>query len=90
MTEITDIQINVEKLLGQVSPPLVELRKALLEIEELIYSSEYLNIPPADQDSIQCLRRNLKSRLNQIEDDTTYFRKGPTANSKVVVRNRRQ
>ncbi len=85
MTEISDIKLNVESLLGQVSPPVVELRKALLEIEELIYSSEYQNIPPADQDSIQVFRRNLKSRTQSDRRRYNFFRKGPTDISKAVI-----
>lgn len=68
MDEILNIQNNVQGLLEQESPPLVELRKALLEIEELVESDDYTDLNGENQEQLQRLRRDLKARIRQIED----------------------
>jgi tetratricopeptide (TPR) repeat protein len=68
---VTELEINLSKaqeLLGQESPPLVELRKTLLEIEELINSTDYTSLTEEDQEALQLSRRDLKARIRQIED----------------------
>jgi tetratricopeptide (TPR) repeat protein len=65
---IESLQTEITTLLDQENPPIVELRKALLEIEELIASSEYQDLTPDERNLAQDLRRDLKSRLRQIEE----------------------
>ena len=71
MINFTDMQSSVQGLLGQESPPLVELRKALIEIEEIIGSAEYTDLIGEDQEQIQFMRRDLKARIRQMEDLST-------------------
>lgn len=68
MSDILNIQNQVRELLEQENPPLIELRKALLEIEELVASEEYSDLNSEGQEKLQVMRRDLKARLRQIED----------------------
>ncbi|OQY89683.1 MAG: hypothetical protein B6D39_09385 [Anaerolineae bacterium UTCFX2] len=68
MSEIPDIQNQVRELLAQDTPPLIELRKALLEIEELVAAEDYSDLSADEQEQLQVMRRDLKARLRQIED----------------------
>jgi len=58
-------------LLNQDSPPLVELRKTLLEIEEFIASPEYQDLPADQREHLQDLRKGLKTRLRSQQDQDT-------------------
>jgi tetratricopeptide (TPR) repeat protein len=68
VTQIEIILSTVNTLLEQESPPLLELRKELLDIEELISSPGYNDFINSEQESLQVLRRDLKARIRQIED----------------------
>lgn len=68
MTEFMELLTATQSLLEQQSPPIFELRKALLEVEEIIGSGDYLDYSIADQNQIQNLRRDLKARIRQLED----------------------
>ena len=65
---IESLQNEINNLLDQDNPPLVELRKALLEVEEFIASSEYQDLDADQRNLAQDLRRDLKNRLRQIEE----------------------
>lgn len=68
MSDFQEILSQARDLLEQNTPPLVELRKALLEIEELVASERYAELSSDDQEQLQIARRDLKARLRQIED----------------------
>ena len=65
---IESLQNEISNLLDQDNPPLVELRKSLLEVEEFIASSEYQDLDADQRNLAQDLRRDLKNRLRQIEE----------------------
>ena len=74
MTFLESIESESKGLLNQETPPLVEIRKALLEIEEFIASADYSDVPSEQRDRLQNLRKELKSRLRTQENqesDTT-------------------
>jgi tetratricopeptide (TPR) repeat protein len=66
--DINLLENSVQELLDQSSPPLIELRKALLEIEEAISSVLYTDMVGSDQERLQLMRRDLKSRIRQMQD----------------------
>jgi tetratricopeptide (TPR) repeat protein len=74
VTFLESIESESKGLLNQETPPLVEIRKALLEIEEFIASADYSDVPSEQRDRLQNLRKELKSRLRTQENqesDTT-------------------
>jgi tetratricopeptide (TPR) repeat protein len=66
---IESLQNEIRNLLDQDNPPLVELRKSLLEVEEFISSSEYQDLDADQRNLAQDLRRDLKNRLRKIEEE---------------------
>ena len=70
MTIIETLENNVDTLLKQETPALVELRKALLEIEDFISSSEYQDVQPEDQKRVQVFRKELKNKIRKLEEHT--------------------
>lgn len=67
MTENNQIMHDYESLLNQETPPIVELRKSLLELEELVNSSEYQDLNAENREKLQEIRRMLKEKLRQLE-----------------------
>ena len=68
MSELEIIKDTVRNLLMAETAPVMELRKILLDIEELINSSLYLDISTQEQENLQAMRRDLKARIRQLED----------------------
>ena len=68
MTFLESIESESNGLLNQETPPLVEIRKALLEIEEFISSADYSGLEGEQRDRLQNLRKELKSRLQTQEN----------------------
>lgn len=64
--ETLESELNI--LLNQDSPPVVELRKALLEIEEFIASPDYQNLPAEQREHLLDLRKGMKARLRSQQD----------------------
>ena len=62
------LQTTFQELISQEIPPLLELRKALLEFEEFLTTSEYSDLPAESREQIQNMRRDLKTRIRQLED----------------------
>ena len=57
------LQTTFQELISQEIPPLLELRKALLEFEEFLTTSEYSDLPTEEREQIQNMRRDLKTRI---------------------------
>lgn len=70
MSDLKEMETSIRSLLDQESAPIVELRKALLEIEEILTSPEFIGLSAQNQETIQILRRDLKARIRQMEDKT--------------------
>jgi tetratricopeptide (TPR) repeat protein len=70
MAKIDTIENEVNYLLSQSQPPLTELRKVSLEIEDYINSSDYQRLDIDSRSRLQNIRRDLKSRIRQTEDGT--------------------
>ncbi len=68
MNEIDSIKETVQNLLEAETASIMELRKILLDIEELINSSDYPDFTSIEQENLQTMRRDLKTRIRQIED----------------------
>ena len=63
----------------------MELRKELLEIEEMIGSTAYTDLLPSEQENLQVLRRDLKARIRQLEDLSNLAAAAPVPDSRHVV-----
>jgi tetratricopeptide (TPR) repeat protein len=68
VTSLEELETSITALINQEMPPLVELRKALLDLEEIISSIDYQEFTAEQRNRIQDLRRDLKSRLRQGEE----------------------
>lgn len=59
---------QITSLIQQTNPPLAELRKALLEIEELISSDEFQEMESNERSRYQEIRREIKNLLKKGDD----------------------
>lgn len=69
MSNFSTLESEIQNLLDQETPPLSELRGALLEIEEFLTSTDYTDLEPDERNRIQALRRALKAQINQLDDN---------------------
>ncbi|MBN2550873.1 MAG: tetratricopeptide repeat protein, partial [Anaerolineales bacterium] len=69
MTEVEILESRASALLSQPDPPLVELRKTLLEIDEYINSDEYQSLSSDERNRLQHARKEIRSRL-QLAGET--------------------
>lgn len=69
MLPVESIENRANNLLSQEEPPLGELRKIMLDIEELIASPEYAGLPADDRSRLQNARRDLRAKIRQLEDE---------------------
>lgn len=68
MSDFENLKDQIQPLLDQQNPPLAELRKAMLEIEDFMASDDFPGLAPEDRTLAQDLRRDLKTRLRQAEE----------------------
>jgi tetratricopeptide (TPR) repeat protein len=62
------IEKQYQELQNNPSAGLVELRRLLLDIEELVSSPDYQDIPPGQRASLQSYRKALLSRIHELEN----------------------
>jgi len=62
------LQRTFQELISQELPPLLELRKAFLEFEEFLVTSEYSDLPAETREQIQNMRRDLRARIRTLEN----------------------
>ncbi len=62
------ISQTASTLLAQPAPSLLEMRRVMLEIDELISSEDFQVFNPDERSSLQNLRKELKMRIRQQED----------------------
>lgn len=67
MSEFEDLHEHLTSLLNQVSPPPVEIRKAILELDEWINSEEFSSSAPTEREHAQSLLKALRTKLRQSE-----------------------
>lgn len=67
MTNIDTLEASVSALLSQPSPPPIELRKALLELDEFINDPAYQELGSDTRSRLQNLRKELKANMRQSE-----------------------
>ena len=68
MTEYESLLDQVQNLLAEPAPDIVELRSQLLDIEDFIGAPDYAELDSDQQDALQNLRKALKARLRDLED----------------------
>jgi tetratricopeptide (TPR) repeat protein len=68
MTTIETIESKISALLSQESAAPVELRKLLLEIDELINSVEFQELDHDSRSRLQNLRKELKTHIRVVEE----------------------
>ena len=67
-TTLENIRNSASALLSQASPPPVELRKVLLDIDEFINSADFQALETEQKSSIQGLRKDIKALMRQMEN----------------------
>ncbi len=60
--------LETNNLLSQAAPPPIELRKAILELDEWINSDAFAEVDPVDREKGRDLLKDLRARLKQVED----------------------
>ncbi len=65
--EFEEQQNHIKNLLSQATPPPVELRKAILELDEWINSEEFSAISQIERERAQGLIKELRVKLRQCE-----------------------
>jgi tetratricopeptide (TPR) repeat protein len=69
LEEIQNLISHISSLLEQPQPPTVELRKALLELDEAINGTEFQSLSSEERSTLQGFRKELKIRLNNGDSD---------------------
>jgi tetratricopeptide (TPR) repeat protein len=64
MTPFQDLVDHANLLLSQEAPSPTDLQKTLLEIDELINSPEFQELPGEERSALQSLRRDFKTRIS--------------------------
>lgn len=67
MSEFEELNNQIKNLLKQAAPPPVELRKAILELDEWINSETYSDLSLEDREAAQNLIKDLRIKLRQSE-----------------------
>lgn len=68
---LDELKNQISTLLEQKNPALAELRKVMLELEDLMASDDFAGQSSEDRQAAQDLRRELRARLRQIEESET-------------------
>ncbi len=79
MSNFDLLESDVQALLSQVTPPAGELRKAMLEIDEMINSVDYPSFEPDLRNKLQAMRRDLKSRIQEQDQQEAMLEGGISA-----------
>ncbi len=67
MTTFDQFTTTANQLLSQENTPPLELRKILLDADDLIHSDEYQQLAEDQRLQVQNLRKELKNRIQQLE-----------------------
>lgn len=65
MSNFELLESDVQHLLSQLVPPTGELRRAMLEIDEMINSADYPSFEADLRSKLQAMRRDLKTRIQE-------------------------
>ena len=84
MSNFELLETDIQHLLGQVTPPAAELRKAMLEVDEMINSVDYPSFDTELRNKLQSMRRDLKERLQEQEDQETRLNEGAEGAAEAV------
>jgi tetratricopeptide (TPR) repeat protein len=69
MTRVETFENRINDLLIQEAPPLADLRRLMLEIDEYVNSPDYQNLAIDERSRLQSIRKDLKARIRQQEDE---------------------
>lgn len=70
MTEPDTLETQINALLAAETPNLAELRRLLLELDELLNSPEFAGLDAEQRSRLQTARKDLRPRILQLEDET--------------------
>ena len=62
-----EIESQIQDLLIHATPPIIELRKVILELDDYLDTSEFSTLETPERARLQGLRKDLLNRLRQIE-----------------------
>lgn len=68
MSQVEILENKTNNLLVQDSPPLTELRRLMLEIDEFVNSSAYQELSIDERGRIQTIRKDVKTQIRKQED----------------------
>ena len=69
MSRVESFENRINDLLIQETPPLPEMRRLMLEIDDFVNSSDFQQISLEERGRMQSARKDLKSRIRQQEDE---------------------
>ncbi len=69
MNQVEIIENRINQLLSQDNPSLAELRHMMLDVDDLVTSSEYQGMPIDERSRLQSARKDLKNRIRKLEDE---------------------
>jgi tetratricopeptide (TPR) repeat protein len=68
MSDPHTLENDINQLLSQSSPALSDVRRALLDLDDFLDSSDYQSLSIDERASLQSLRKDLRNRLRELED----------------------
>lgn len=70
MTDFDVLENDINALLSQDSPSLSDLRRAMLDLDDYMNAPEFEELGIEGRAHLQSLRRDLRSRIRELEDET--------------------
>ncbi len=71
MSDNEILETSIRTLLSQSAPPPVELRKAMLELDDWINSETFSSLTVIERERLQTLRKELKNRLRTVDESSS-------------------
>ena len=71
MSDNEILETTIRTLLSQAAPPPVDIRKAMLELDDWVNSETFASLSTIERDRLQSLRKELKNRLRQVDEGST-------------------
>ena len=70
---ISHAEVLLETETTSSTPPLTDLRQALLEVDELISDPEYQELAANNRENLQSVRKELKLQIQKIENPEKFL-----------------
>ena len=84
MSRVDLFESKVNEMLIQGSPPMAEMRRLMLEIDDFIHAPEFENLSLDERSRLQTIRKDLKNQIRQAEDSEESNLVGNPSTGEVV------